>query len=61
VVATNELLGRPAPMSMLLECAMAGEQAGCGAVHPDKSHRRYMGGFILAERAAARHRPFAGA
>src|SRR5574341_235657 len=35
VVAVNELLGRPAPMTMLLECAMAGEQAGCGASHPD--------------------------
>ena len=35
VVAANEILGRPAPLEMLLECAMAGEQAGCGSVHPD--------------------------
>ena len=51
VVAANELLGRPAPMSMLLECAMAGEQAGCGAVHPDNVTPSLYGGFILARSA----------
>ena len=51
VVATNELLGRPAPMPMLLECAMAGEQAGCGAIHPDNVTPSLYGGFILARSA----------
>ncbi len=51
VVATNELLGRPAPMEMLLECAMAGEQAGCGAIHPDNVSPSLFGGFILARSA----------
>ena len=51
VVATNELLGRPAPMEMLLECAMAGEQAGCGAMHPDNVSPSLYGGFILARSA----------
>jgi homoserine kinase len=51
VVATNELLGRPAPLSLLLECAMAGEQAGCGAVHPDNVTPSLYGGFILARSA----------
>jgi homoserine kinase len=48
VVAVNELLGRPASMTMLLECAMAGEQAGCGAIHPDNVSPSLFGGFILA-------------
>jgi homoserine kinase len=47
-VAVNELLGRPAPMTMVLECAMAGEQAGCGAIHPDNVSPSLFGGFILA-------------
>ena len=51
VVATNELLGRPAPMEMLLECAMAGEQAGCGAIHPDNVSPSLFGGFVLARSA----------
>lgn len=51
VVATNELLGRPAPLAMLLECAMAGEQAGCGAVHPDNVSPSLFGGFVLARSA----------
>ena len=51
VVAANELLGRPAPMPVLLECAMAGEQAGCGAVHPDNVTPSLYGGFILARSA----------
>lgn len=51
VVAANELLGRPAPLAMLLECAMAGEQAGCGAVHPDNVSPSLFGGFVLARTA----------
>jgi homoserine kinase len=51
VVAANELLGRPAPMAMLLECAMAGEFAGCGSVHPDNVTPSLYGGFILARSA----------
>jgi homoserine kinase len=51
VVAANELLGRPAPLGVLLECAMAGEQAGCGAVHPDNVTPSLYGGFILARNA----------
>jgi len=51
VVAVNELLGRPAPLPMLLECAMAGEQAGCGAIHPDNVTPSLYGGFILARSA----------
>jgi len=51
VVAVNELLGRPAPMTMLLECAMAGEQAGCGSIHPDNVSPSLFGGFILARSA----------
>lgn len=51
VVAANELLGRPAPMTLLLECAMAGEQAGCGSIHPDNVTPSLYGGFILARSA----------
>jgi homoserine kinase len=51
VVAANELLGRPAPMELLLECAMAGEQAGCGSMHPDNVTPSLYGGFILARSA----------
>ena len=51
VVAVNELLGRPAPMTMLLECAMAGEFAGCGSIHPDNVTPSLYGGFILARTA----------
>ena len=51
VVATNELLGRPASMDLLLECAMAGEQAGCGAIHPDNVSPSLYGGFVLARSA----------
>jgi homoserine kinase len=52
VVAANELLGRPAPMEMLLACAMAGEQAGCGAMHPDNVAPSLYGGFVLARSAS---------
>ena len=48
VVAVNELLGRPAPMEVLLDCAMQGEVAGCGVAHPDNVAPALYGGFILA-------------
>ena len=48
VVAANEVLGRPASLELLLECAMAGEQAGCGSIHPDNVTPSLYGGFILA-------------
>ncbi|HTM30124.1 MAG TPA: homoserine kinase [Vicinamibacterales bacterium] len=48
VVAANELLGRPAATDVLLACAMAGEQVGCGAVHPDNVAPALLGGFVLA-------------
>jgi homoserine kinase len=51
VVAVNELLGRPATMGLLLECAMEGEQAGCGAIHPDNVSPSLFGGFVLARSA----------
>ncbi|MGE0362429.1 MAG: homoserine kinase [Vicinamibacterales bacterium] len=51
VVAVNELLGRPAGLDLLLRCAMAGEQAGCGAVHPDNVAPALYGGFVLARSA----------
>lgn len=48
VVAVNELLGRPASVDVLLASAMAGEQAGCGAAHPDNVAPALLGGFVLA-------------
>lgn len=51
VVAANELLGRPAPLDLLLQCAMAGEFAGCGSIHPDNVTPSLYGGFILARYA----------
>ncbi len=51
VVAVNELLGRPAPLDVLLECAMQGEVAGCGSTHPDNVAPSLCGGFVLARAA----------
>jgi homoserine kinase len=51
VVAVNELLGRPASLDLLLRCAMAGEQVGCGAMHPDNVAPALYGGFVLARSA----------
>ena len=51
VVAINELLGRPAPLDVLLECAMRGEVAGCGAAHPDNVAPSLYGGFVLVRPA----------
>jgi homoserine kinase len=52
VVAANELLGRPAPLEILVECAMEGERVGCGAAHPDNVGPALYGGFVLARSAA---------
>lgn len=51
VVATNELLGRPAPLDVLVTCAMEGERVGCGAAHPDNVGPALYGGFVLARSA----------
>jgi homoserine kinase len=51
VVAVNELLGRPAPMDILLQAAIAGEVAGCGSAHPDNAAPALYGGFVLARTA----------
>ena len=48
VVAANELLGRPVGTDVLLACAMAGEEAGCGSAHPDNVAPSLLGGFVLA-------------
>lgn len=52
VVAANELLGRPAPLDVLLRCAMRGERAGSGAEHPDNVAPALYGGFVLARTAS---------
>ncbi|MDH4063938.1 MAG: homoserine kinase, partial [Acidobacteriota bacterium] len=46
VVAVNEMLGRPVGWERLLTCAMAGEEAGCGASHPDNVAPALLGGFV---------------
>jgi homoserine kinase len=51
LVAVNELLGRPASLDVLLECAMQGEIAACGAAHPDNVAPSLLGGFLLARTA----------
>jgi homoserine kinase len=51
VVAVNELLGRPAPMDILLQAAIAGEVAGCGSAHPDNAAPSLYGGLVLARTA----------
>lgn len=48
VVAANELLGRPASLDLLLECAMVGEAVGCGSAHADNVAPALHGGFVLA-------------
>ena len=48
--------------SCCCECAMAGEQAGCGAIASRQRHTVVIRRFHpRAEREAARHRPLAGA
>ena len=52
VVAVNELLGRPAPLGVLFECAMQAEIAACGTAHPDNVAPALYGGFVLARAGA---------
>jgi homoserine kinase len=52
LVAANELLGRPAPLDVLFECAMAAEVVGCGSAHPDNVAPALYGGFVLARAGA---------
>jgi homoserine kinase len=52
VVAVNELLGRPASLDVLCECAMQAEIVGCGAAHPDNVAPALYGGFVLARAGA---------
>lgn len=52
LVATNELLGRPAPLGVLFECGRHAEVAGCGAPHPDNVAPALYGGFVLARAGA---------
>ena len=52
VVAANELLGRPASLDVLFECAMQAEMVGCGAAHPDNVAPALYGGFVLARAGA---------
>lgn len=47
VVAVNELLDLRADNSLLLRCAMAGEQAACGTAHPDNAAPSLYGGLVL--------------
>ena len=46
-VAANEALGRPLAPDALVECAMAGERAACGAAHADNVAPAVLGGIIL--------------
>jgi len=46
-VAANEALGRPLGPAVLVECAMAGERASCGAAHADNVAPAVVGGIVL--------------
>jgi homoserine kinase len=46
-VAANEALGRPLGPAGLVECAMAGERASCGAAHADNVAPAVVGGIVL--------------
>jgi homoserine kinase len=46
-VAANEALGRPLGLAALVECAMAGERASCGAAHADNVAPAVVGGIVL--------------
>jgi homoserine kinase len=46
-VAANEALGRPLAPDALVECAMAGERAACGAPHADNVAPAILGGIVL--------------
>ncbi len=47
VVAADALLAAGLPRTVLLRCAMAGEQAGCGSAHPDNVAPALYGGWVL--------------
>lgn len=47
VYALNELLNRPFSRHKLVEFAMEGERAACGAAHADNVAPALLGGFIL--------------
>jgi len=46
-VAANEALGRPLGPAALVQCAMAGERAACGAAHADNVAPAVLGGIVL--------------
>ena len=46
-VAANEALGRPLGPEALVQCAMAGERAACGAAHADNVAPSVVGGIVL--------------
>jgi homoserine kinase len=46
-VAANEALGRPLRPEALVQCAMAGERAACGAAHADNVAPAVLGGVVL--------------
>jgi len=46
-VAANEALGRPLGPGALVQCAMAGERAACGAAHADNVAPAVLGGIVL--------------
>jgi len=48
VMAVNEALRLGASTELLLRCAMEGERASAGAVHPDNVAPSLVGGFVLA-------------
>jgi homoserine kinase len=46
-VAANEVLGGPLGPADLVQCAMAGERAACGAAHADNVAPAVLGGIVL--------------
>ncbi len=46
-VAANEALGRPIAAEALVQCAMSGERAACGAAHADNVAPAVLGGIVL--------------
>jgi len=46
-VAANEALGRPLAEDALVQCAMSGERASCGAAHADNVAPSVLGGIVL--------------
>jgi homoserine kinase len=46
-VAANVLLGNPLPPLEVVQCAVQGERAACGASHADNVAPSVLGGFVL--------------